>query len=256
MPTATAPARIQSPALSSVTPPVGISFTCGNGARTSLMYCGPSMVAGKTFTMSAPASCAARISVGEKQPGMAGTPRSWQAPMTSGRKTGPTTNVAPASMTARAVATSVTVPAPRRNPSGSVGASARIISTARGTVIVTSSARTPPSASASTTARSFAGSFNRITATTPNCSIRCAIDARPRRGSGRAPLTVCILRIVIGIRAVLPAASAATRRSCRLLPRTRASPRAECPAAGCSDSSPCRSRRWWDRCWGWRIPRG
>src|SRR5207248_7953540 len=78
MPTATAPARIQSPALSSVTPPVGISFTCGNGARTSLMYCGPSMVAGKTFTMSAPASCAARISVGEKQPGMAGTPRSWQ----------------------------------------------------------------------------------------------------------------------------------------------------------------------------------
>src|SRR5262249_32710279 len=37
MPTATAPARIHSPALSIVTPPVGISFTCGSGARTSRM---------------------------------------------------------------------------------------------------------------------------------------------------------------------------------------------------------------------------
>ena len=46
-PTATAPARIHSPALSSVTPPVGISLTCGSGARTSLMYDGPSAVAGK-----------------------------------------------------------------------------------------------------------------------------------------------------------------------------------------------------------------
>ena len=36
-PTATAPARIQSPALSSVTPPVGISFTWGIGPRMSLM---------------------------------------------------------------------------------------------------------------------------------------------------------------------------------------------------------------------------
>src|SRR5262245_58469117 len=35
-PTATAPARIHSPALSRLTPPVGISFTCGSGARTSL----------------------------------------------------------------------------------------------------------------------------------------------------------------------------------------------------------------------------
>src|SRR5262249_38763805 len=98
-PTAAAPALIQSPAFSSVTPPVGISFTCGSGARTSFIYCGPRQVAGNTFTMSAPQSCAARISVGEKQPGIAGTSRSWQARITSGRNTGPTTNVAPASMT-------------------------------------------------------------------------------------------------------------------------------------------------------------
>ena len=44
-----------------------------------------------------------------------------------------------------------------QKPAGSVGASSRISPTAPGTVIVTSSARTPPSAIASTTARSFAG---------------------------------------------------------------------------------------------------
>src|SRR6266545_468324 len=55
-PTAIAPARIQSPALSSDTPPVGINRTCGSGALTSLMNCGPRAVAGKTFTMSAPRS--------------------------------------------------------------------------------------------------------------------------------------------------------------------------------------------------------
>ena len=68
---ATAPAAIQLPALSSETPPVGIIFTCGRGPRTSLKNPGPSAVAGKTFTTSAPASQAARISVGVKQPGMA-----------------------------------------------------------------------------------------------------------------------------------------------------------------------------------------
>jgi hypothetical protein len=47
------------------------------------------------------------------------------------------------------------VPAPIRNPSGSVGAISPMSSMARGTVIVTSSAVMPPSASASTTARSF-----------------------------------------------------------------------------------------------------
>jgi hypothetical protein len=119
--------------------------------------------------MSAPSSCAAKISVGEKQPGIAATSRSWQAAITAGWNTGETTYVAPASMTACAVSAVVTVPAPSRNPAGIVGASSRIRPTAPGTVIVTSSARTPPSTSASTTARSFAGSLIRITATTPSC---------------------------------------------------------------------------------------
>ena len=72
-PMAHAPARIQSPAFSRVTPPVGISFTCGNGPRRSLKKPGPSAVAGNTFTTSAPASQAVRISVGVKQPGIAAT---------------------------------------------------------------------------------------------------------------------------------------------------------------------------------------
>ena len=56
-----------------VTPPVGISLSCDSGARTSLMNVGPKDVDGKTLTMSAPASQASRISVGVKQPGIAGT---------------------------------------------------------------------------------------------------------------------------------------------------------------------------------------
>src|SRR5258708_988556 len=126
--------------------------------------------------MSAPHPCAARILVGEKQPGIGGTSRSWHAAVPSERNTGLTTNDAPASITARAVTGSITVPAPSRNPAGSAGASSRISSIARGTVIVSSSARTPPSAIASTTARSFAGSFRRMTATTPSIST-CAVTA-------------------------------------------------------------------------------
>src|SRR4051812_8091111 len=180
-PTATAPARIQSPALSRVTPPVGISLTCGSGARTSLMYCGPSAVAGNTLMMSAPASCASRISVGVKQPGATATPRSWHAWMTSRRNTGLTTYRAPASTTALTVAASVTVPAPRMKPSGMVGASSRMRATAFGTVIVTSSARTPPSASASTTPRSFPGSRMRMTATMPKSWIARTTASRDSR---------------------------------------------------------------------------
>src|SRR5262249_35325918 len=45
-------------------------------------------------------------------------------------------------------------------------------------------------------------------ATTPSSSIFWATDVRP--WTGRAPLTVCILRIVIGIRAAYPSASAAS----------------------------------------------
>ena len=87
------------------------------------------------------------------------------------RNTGLTTNWAPASITRVTVASSSTVPAPNRNPAGSVGAISAIISIARGTVMVTSSARTPPAAIASTTARSRSGSCIRITATIPSFSM-------------------------------------------------------------------------------------
>ena len=74
-PIATAPARIQSAAFSFDTPPVGISFSDGNGPRRSLKYPGPSDVAGNTLMMSAPYSQAEKISVGVKHPGNDGTSR-------------------------------------------------------------------------------------------------------------------------------------------------------------------------------------
>ena len=67
--TKTAPALIQSPAFLMSTPPVGVRRSCGKGARISLKYCGPRAVEGKTFTTSAPADQARRISVGVKAPG-------------------------------------------------------------------------------------------------------------------------------------------------------------------------------------------
>ena len=59
------------------------------------------------------------------------------------------------------------MPAPSWKSAGIVFASCSISPTAPGTVIVTSRARTPPSISASTTLRSLSGSFNLMTATTP-----------------------------------------------------------------------------------------
>src|SRR5262249_33491700 len=70
-PSAAAPALIHSAALFRSTPPVGVSFICGSGAWISRRYCGPKWLAGKTFTISAPAFQAARISVGDRAPGTA-----------------------------------------------------------------------------------------------------------------------------------------------------------------------------------------
>src|SRR5688500_18405812 len=52
----TAPASNQSFTVSRSTPPVGVSFRCGIGARMSLKYFGPKWFAGKTFTTSVPYS--------------------------------------------------------------------------------------------------------------------------------------------------------------------------------------------------------
>src|SRR4029079_5162480 len=91
--------------------------------------------------------------------------------MASRRNTGLTTYCAPASITARAVSASVTVPAPSRISAGNDGASLAMSEIASGTVIVTSIARTPPSAIASTTARSLPACVIRMTATTPSAWI-------------------------------------------------------------------------------------
>src|SRR5690606_36080600 len=124
--TAAAPAAIHSPALSTVTPPVGISFTWGMGPCRSFRYPGPSAVAGNTLMIGAPASHASSTSVGEKQPGAATTSRAAAASMTSRRNTGLTMKEAPASATRATVSASVTVPAPSRKPAGRRGASARM----------------------------------------------------------------------------------------------------------------------------------
>src|SRR5256885_1722522 len=63
-PTNTAPALIHCGVVLVSTPPVGVSLSCGRGARMSLKYPGPSVVAGNTLTTSAPEDHARRISVG------------------------------------------------------------------------------------------------------------------------------------------------------------------------------------------------
>src|SRR5258706_16417559 len=89
-PMQTAPALIHSPAFSRATPPVGVSFRCGRGARRSLKYCGPSAVEGNTLTISAPAFAARRISVGVRAPGIATLSLLSVASTTSGLKLGET----------------------------------------------------------------------------------------------------------------------------------------------------------------------
>jgi len=51
-------------AFASVTPPVGTMRKCGSGARKARTPFGPWLSAGKSFTKSAPASCASCASVG------------------------------------------------------------------------------------------------------------------------------------------------------------------------------------------------
>src|SRR5262249_22154694 len=70
MPRLHAPARRNAAAVLRSTPPVGINRMCGRGPRSALKNAGPTTSAGKTLMMSAPASQAARISVGVKAPGI------------------------------------------------------------------------------------------------------------------------------------------------------------------------------------------
>src|SRR5262249_48633960 len=65
-----APALRNAAAVVRSTPPVGITRICGKGPRIALKNAGPTTSAGNTLTMSAPASHAARISVGVNAPGI------------------------------------------------------------------------------------------------------------------------------------------------------------------------------------------
>ena len=95
-----APAAMNAPAFSAVTPPVGTSGMSGNGPRSSRTKDGPSDEAGKTLMAAAPARHAARTSVGVAAPGNAGMPRSAAQATSSGSVWGITRNVAPASTAA------------------------------------------------------------------------------------------------------------------------------------------------------------
>ena len=108
---ATAPARIQSPAFSRVTPPVGISRTCGSGPRTSLKNAGPERRRRKHLDdVGARPPRPREISVGVKQPGITATScRVARLDRPPARSTGLTTN-------ARAGVDHRRAPSPRRAP--------------------------------------------------------------------------------------------------------------------------------------------
>ena len=115
-PRAAAPALMKSSAVLRLTPPVGTRLDLGQGRLQGLDVARARRAtpAGKTFTRSAPARHAVTTSVGVRAPGSTATPRSRQAAIVSRLSAGLTTKRAPASMHARAVSGSRTVPAPTR----------------------------------------------------------------------------------------------------------------------------------------------
>src|SRR5262245_56763377 len=107
------PAAMNSAAVFRFTPPVGIRSIGGNGTFKALMYFDPPTLSqGNTFTKSDPASHAVTTSVGVSAPGMIGLLYRLHISMVEDFNDGVTINSAPASMQARAVSGSRTVPAP------------------------------------------------------------------------------------------------------------------------------------------------
>ena len=193
-PTATAPARMKSGAVSTVTPPVGSSGMCGNGPRNSRTNAGPATEAGKSFTAEAPARQAARISVGVNAPGRNGIPRSTAHSISSGSTCGDTRKVAPASMARSAASSLSTVPAPISSAVPSAWrAAAPSTSSAcsSGSLSVSSKARTPPRSRPSATSGTFSAVRFRAIATTPPSRSPAGIGGRASvtagRGRDRAP---------------------------------------------------------------------
>ena len=144
-----------------MTPPVGISGICGNGAFTAFRWPGPNWSAGNTLTIVAPSFQAVKISVGVMAPGITGTPASTQARMTSGKTTGVTMKLAPASRADRSSSIEVTVPAPTLPRSPMRSRVRRIRSAAPGLLRVTSRFTIPPAITAGTRCSTWARGKNR-----------------------------------------------------------------------------------------------
>jgi hypothetical protein len=111
------------------------------------MYRGPPTAeTGNTFTTSAPAATAVRISVGVRAPGMVTRPRALAWPMRAGSVWGETMKSAPASAAAWTSAGVRTVPTPRAIWARAArSAWARTRSKQPGVLAVTSTARSPAS---------------------------------------------------------------------------------------------------------------
>src|SRR5258708_2296550 len=119
----------------------------------------------------APAVQAARTSVGVSAPGMTGTEYRRQISMVARLRAGLTTKRAPASMQARAVSASSTVPAPSRTSWPKRFETCSMTPSAPGTVIVISRTVTPPSRIASTTLIASSADGARTTRTRPISAI-------------------------------------------------------------------------------------
>src|SRR5215475_13695996 len=97
-PRAAAPASMKPPAVSRLTPPVGIIKICGKGAFHARMYLGPPTgPQGKIFTKSLPDSQAVTTSVGVRAPAIISLPALLTDLIVATLRLGLTINCAPAS---------------------------------------------------------------------------------------------------------------------------------------------------------------
>ncbi len=186
MPSASAPARMKSAAVSRFTPPVGIIGTWGRGPLRALIYLAPpTEPQGNIFTKSLPAFHAVITSVGVRAPAMISFPARFTKATVSASNPGLTMNSAPASMQRCAVSASRTVPAPISTCEELLRDSCAITSIAPGTVIVISTMGIPPAQTPSTARRASRAEDARTTGTTP-ISIICL------RVSSRVMLSPCL----------------------------------------------------------------
>ena len=156
--------------LSGVMPPTGMNSVCfGNTERSARSTSGPASSAGNSFSPSAPAASAAKPSVGVTIPGVQTMPSALAARITAASACGMTMTPAPASRTACAASTEVTVPAPIRQVSPKRSASSRMLTSGSGEFNGTSMMRRPASTRAVATGIASSGVRPRRIATKGDC---------------------------------------------------------------------------------------